>query len=54
MEEIFGIEKSCWGHTNVNSIIHPELVDLAGVQVNKRLEREMKKGRKKKRRRKNK
>jgi len=25
MEDIFGIDKSCWGHTNVNAIIHPDL-----------------------------
>ena len=25
MEDIFGIDKSCWGQTNVNAYIHPEL-----------------------------
>ncbi|KAL7543581.1 hypothetical protein ACHAXR_013031 [Thalassiosira sp. AJA248-18] len=25
MEDIFGIKKSCWGHTNVNPIIHPDV-----------------------------
>ena len=25
MEDIFGIEKSCWGHTNANALIHPDL-----------------------------
>ena len=25
MEDIFGIGKSCWGHTNVNANIHPEV-----------------------------
>ena len=25
MEDIFGIDKSCWGQTNVNPYIHPEL-----------------------------
>lgn len=25
MEDIFGVDKSCWGHSNANAFIHPEL-----------------------------
>jgi len=53
MEDIFGIDNSCWDHTNVNPIIHPEL-NTSNVEVNKRLKRETKKKGKNKRRRKNK
>ena len=35
MQDIFGIDKSCWGRKNVNPIIHPELNQ--SVQVTKAL-----------------
>lgn len=34
MEDLFGIEKSCWGHRNVNAFIHPEL-DPANVTLSR-------------------
>ena len=38
MEDMFGIEKSCWGHANVNAYIHPELNE-SEVEVSKHFRR---------------
>ena len=46
MEDMFGIEKSCWGHANVNANIHPELNE-SEVEVSKHFRRQDKSDKKK-------
>ena len=41
MSDMFGIEKSCWGHTNVNAYIHPELNE-SEVEVSKHFRKNQK------------
>ena len=41
MEDMFGIEKSCWGHKNVNAYIHPELNE-SEVEVSKHFRKNQK------------